>query len=1766
MPIYEYQGQQYDIATEDRAEAKAKILSYLDKQSAATKPAPATSAALTESVPEVSGGMDTGASEIMAAAAPKKGKSIFERGVKMEPPTVDYEKNLETMRRSGSPESVMFNPGRQLQAVDTQIARGKIRQEAAAQKAAEKAAQEQATLEQRSEEEGYGPTDFVKDVGIGLVGKGGTGLAQSAAGLANIATGFIPGDENINPLQLGQWGKMMDKLGVDFNASNKFLTGLQSPRLQLQLGEVDKAQGFFGTIKALGVNPLALIDTVTASIPSIVASGKVGGEVLRLWISKAGTEAAAKGLTGKAAEEYIRNRALTAATLAAHASEGTLSAGSIAEEARAQGMEWEDYVAPAVAAGVGTALIGYGAGKAGAKFGIGDIETNIAARTAGVKGMGVTQGPALTGFFKEIIKEGFFEEMPQSAQEQIFGNLAKDRPWDEGVDKAAAQGLMAGLATAGGHNAAMAALRQNSVQTQLPADALSPLQNAQAITQTLPQQAAQPEATTEQPAATSRTLNDLAEQIAIERGIPLKNAQLLAQRRLDEATADKVEELTQVYVELGLPRKEAQAQAAIDVAKEEELATPEEDTAGETDVGQPIAEAGGVSPELAGQPNQVKPAEGFGEPATDGMVPTGEDVASTDAGEAVQPAALTFTTAKGSVYVVGADGKTSRTKNSQGRGQGTTYAPHMALYVQPGDHTEILSDMQGGRGANSVRLGYVENNTFVPVENMSDIPEGAKPFVGVFNKKKGTPVGLYPAVTTPEVGLHPVEKLYTPDGNANTHIGNEIIDIQPVQQPAPAQQTTTPTQQGAQVGTETPQAVQTTQKGQKQKPASAAGVTKAEQEAAEEQKLQDDYDRAQSIVNRSMAPAALLKGISFLRKAMSARYYFNKAMAFGPDFMYLANSVKNSIPALTTTYELTGKLTGMAADFLRAAGVMQKRVDDYVTKNPDKKDPLSRLVYMATVMRYDPADKKRKRRNVAMDTQFAELGEEGQKIYIALRDYYRDVADYYNDLLLEAIENLGIDPEEKKNLAILLRKEYEASKRITPYFPLVRLGDFWLRVGTGEDRELYTFESVGERDAFAAEMAKEFGTDLDTLIGEGDFAVGTQLNFRNEGSKGNTVLTALFDAIDKQPTTANDEKTATAQKETLKNVVFQSYLSAMPEQSFRKQFMEREDIPGFSTDITKNIAHTATKQALQLARMKYAPEIRRSLDEARRSLKFQPKGYDLEPYVNEAETRVNSILSSDNQGVLESVVTGINQISYVFLLSGPATALMDLINVPTRGLAVLAANHSSAGAVKELAKATALANRITEKRMRKNEEGVPTMLDDPTLSKELRYAIGEFMRSGVAQQTEVESLQYLGAKSTDVDAGVIKKTAQKIGRGASLATLGFSHFMSKLTREIVFTASYNLSRKEGKSPDEAIRIAIAETKEALGDFSVNSRPRYMQGELGRLVFNLKSFLVNTLLFELVNLKRMIKADNKEERIAATKKFLGLWATTSLALGQSATPLYTVIMSVLGLAFEYLKEDDWPEDMKAMNFEMWYRTIWIPEHLGDGLGGFVNHGLLGFTGWDLTYRASLDVVKQLMDWSQSLTPPGISVMVNMYEGMKKWERGEVEEGTKKMLPAIARGPYLSYLMATQGEKDSRGNQLADPDEIKLYEHAGQVLGFRPRVIGQLRRDNFELVNIERKIVEKRFDLLDRLDIARQNENWDAYDKAFDDIVDFNARHTKYKIATRDMSDSAKDRNKKRAESYRGIELTKKNAPMFTEAVVNTRRELDKRAQENEKKRE
>jgi hypothetical protein len=137
-----------------------------------------------------------------------------------------------------------------------------------------------------------------------------------------------------------------------------------------------------------------------------------------------------------------------------------------------------------------------------------------------------------------------------------------------------------------------------------------------------------------------------------------------------------------------------------------------------------------------------------------------------------------FKTSKGSEYVVDETGKTSRTKKSPGEGQGQTYVPHNAVYVDTGSQKAILEDMRGLFGVGgSIRIGYLANDTFNPVSDLNQIPNGVEPFVAVVNKQNGRPVSLHKASTQPEIGLHPVEKLYNNDGTSSTHLGNDITEF-----------------------------------------------------------------------------------------------------------------------------------------------------------------------------------------------------------------------------------------------------------------------------------------------------------------------------------------------------------------------------------------------------------------------------------------------------------------------------------------------------------------------------------------------------------------------------------------------------------------------------------------------------------------------------------------------------------------------------------------------------------------------------------------------------------------------------------------------------------------------------------------------------------------------------------------------------------------------------------------------------------------------------
>jgi hypothetical protein len=289
------------------------------------------------------------------------------------------------------------------------------------------------------------------DMGI-KVAQGVVGLGQAAVGLGSLATG-------------GLVGKGARALGYDPQRTKEILGEYLSDSQKASDAKVANADGFVDTIAASLSNPRALFGSVAESAPGMLggmgvaraAAGKIAARAALApteGAAASAAELAAGRSAASAAQAALRTKAgAQAATDAVEAAgtrlmvtgsavEGAQTAGQIADDAQAAGRSYGEYALPALAAGVGTAAIGVGAGKF-----MGDSATQLAtgARSTGVRG----SLPARIA--KEALSEGVLEEMPQSAQEQVWTNAAMgEADLSKGVGNAAGAGLITGAAMGGG--------------------------------------------------------------------------------------------------------------------------------------------------------------------------------------------------------------------------------------------------------------------------------------------------------------------------------------------------------------------------------------------------------------------------------------------------------------------------------------------------------------------------------------------------------------------------------------------------------------------------------------------------------------------------------------------------------------------------------------------------------------------------------------------------------------------------------------------------------------------------------------------------------------------------------------------------------------------------------------------------------------------------------------------------------------------------------------------------------------------------------------------------------------------------------------------------------------------------------------------------------------------------------------------------------------------------------------------------------------------
>lgn len=960
-----------------------------------------------------------------------------------------------------------------------------------------------------------------------------------------------------------------------------------------------------------------------------------------------------------------------------------------------------------------------------------------------------------------------------------------------------------------------------------------------------------------------------------------------------------------------------------------------------------------------------------------------------------------------------------------------------------------------------------------------------------------------------------------------------------------------------------------------QKEVDAAVKVAAEQFV--ESKKGYDFSKAVTVLQMLQHPTEVIPALKALWKRATLAQ--RNALVKLPTTEFLADWGGDAVPELKNTSRLLRLMNGMTLQLLKSAGELTKEIERAFRADHTLRAKLDKITIMSTLAEVDPSDPLAKVRNAELDKQYKELGADGQRVYKRVKEHFERLSQYFTQLLDDQITDSKLPIAEKANLMKKIRSIYETGSKITPYFPLVRVGDFWLSIGKGKTRKFFMFETAEERDnamqKFADERVKQKPDESNSqfekrradnlleLLTDQEFVHGNNIaDLRNRSADSSALLMEIFNAID----SANLGETEA--KETLKDAVYQVYLQSMPDQSFRKQFIHRKGITGFRPDLLRNVAHTTAKMATQLARIKYAPLLRNSMSAARDSISNRPT---YEPFVTEMGNRVRASLGAFQQGTAAKIVGLINKASYIFYLSGASSALLQPLSIFQTGMPVLS-RYGTVNATREMGRMMKVWQQFGA--YKDNKDGTkswvaPSIEHSKALTPEERRAVREMLARDVTTSTYASAVfEYKKTPTENLSSPIASFSKSTVDM---LVLGGLMHSTERLSREMMFMSSFRLNRQAGKTFEQAIEQATYDTNEALGNYGDYNRPGFMRSLPGKVLTQFMMYPLHVTLFMLKNFKEMAIPMDGRTRAEAAKKFFGTMGTSFVLAGAVGLPMFSVVMGLLGWAWEAMKDDDWPEDMKSMDFEFWFRTVWLEEQLGGvrigdkKLSDIVERGVANaLTGLDISGRTSLNnlwireqketkgVKDEIMALALEKAGPGVNMFVSLAEGIEAFYRGDINKGVQKTTPAGFRNFKTAYDLFTEGAKDNKGTKILSKDAFSTGVLIGQAVGFRSDLLANTQYVNFKVIGLQQKIENERTRLMNDVEKQFRNKEFKKFNELVNkDVIKFNKRYPTFEITDEEILASIEKRAEQRAESWRGVSLTDKNATLFTKALKPSR---------------
>lgn len=746
-----------------------------------------------------------------------------------------------------------------------------------------------------------------------------------------------------------------------------------------------------------------------------------------------------------------------------------------------------------------------------------------------------------------------------------------------------------------------------------------------------------------------------------------------------------------------------------------------------------------------------------------------------------------------------------------------------------------------------------------------------------------------------------------------------------------------------------------------------------------------------------------------------------------------------------------------------------------------------------------------------LNRRFAKLPDAAQRVYRKARDDYRAHFGQVRDALAERLARSGQDAEIVRRL-----KERFDNELGGVYFPLARFGDYLVVVkdADGNSVNVSRAETLSEAEKLRDALKADFGVGfkVSPVMKSRDY-----IQSRDAVSGG--FMKELGEAVgmlDLDP----------AQQAQLNDTLTQLYLNSLPDTSWAKHGIHRKGVPGFGDDARRAYAQNMGSGANYLAKLRYADRMAEQLDVMQDFVDGRKyvEGFNqrqLQRVADEMRKRHEAVMNP-NPSKLAQALTGFG---FLWMMGmSPALAIVNLSQTAMVAYPVMAAKWGYADAARELLRASKqIGLKVGEK--------FNTIED--SLNEDEKAAFQKAVDYGVIDLSQAHDL----AGVANGDPGLAGSAWQKVMDKASW----LFHHTEKFNRQVTFVAAYRLAKRAGADSDTAFEQAKKATYDGHFDYAAQNRPRFMMGNVAKVVFLFKQYSQNILYALGRNAYLAFKGDKE-----ARKTLAGLLVSHAMASGILGLPFVSTLLAVASMLGS---DDDDPWDAEAALRNM------LADTFGDKAGEVMAKGFSRLTPLDVSGRLGLNqlIFPDIQDglagkkWAESLvvgsTGAVVGAGIGAADGVQKILDGRYMEGLESMLPVAIRNPLKAVRYATDGQVDKSG--ITVKDDFNLFELAGQAAGFRSSDLALKQEGKSAVYRRDRALSAARAKILSAMAKAVVEQDAAALRELRGVVAQWNRKHPERAIKSENIMSSVRNRQRRVAGAKDGIYLSDKHSDARTD---------------------